>query len=72
MAKSDRRSKKSARAFLLVLLAVGVAAGLLACASTPPPAPLIPIKVQLSWTYQAQFAGLYAVGLAAIWGDSYE
>lgn len=35
--------------------------GLAACApvSTPPP-PLTPVNVQLSWTNQAEFAGLYA------------
>ena len=46
---------------LLLAAATLVAAWLATgCAATPSPPPLTPVKVQLRWTHQAQFAGFYA------------
>jgi NitT/TauT family transport system substrate-binding protein len=47
--------------FKLLLLIPSLLSGLVACAPalTPTP-PLTPITVQLAWTHQAQFAGIYA------------
>ena len=48
--------------FVRALLAVTMLIGLAACTSptAPPISALTPVTVQLSWTHQAEFAGLYA------------
>jgi NitT/TauT family transport system substrate-binding protein len=53
--------RASARTSIIVVAAICLTLGLAACgsAATSKPAPT-PITVQLVWTHQAQFAGLYA------------
>jgi NitT/TauT family transport system substrate-binding protein len=49
--------RRAAICFLLVLLPLTFASACSAAASVPE---LTPVTVQLSWTHQAEFAGLYA------------
>lgn len=45
--------------WIVVFLVLGLITGMVACAPRATPA-LMPVTVQLQWTHQAQFAGLYA------------
>ncbi len=49
--------KRVGRYLLFALIAVIIGS---ACSPTVPAADLTPVKVQLSWTHQAEFAGFYA------------
>lgn len=46
--------------YRILLFVLSLPFGLVSCAPTKSPPPLTPLTVQLSWTHQAEFAGLYA------------
>jgi NitT/TauT family transport system substrate-binding protein len=59
---TSRASPRVPSALRIALLALSVLIGMTACASPPQPSTptLTPVTVQLSWSHQAEFAGLYA------------
>jgi NitT/TauT family transport system substrate-binding protein len=55
--------KASCRVSMYVAIALCMALGLAACGAAADTSTLTPVTVELAWTHQAQFAGMYAADL---------
>jgi ABC-type nitrate/sulfonate/bicarbonate transport system substrate-binding protein len=61
--------RMAARNGLFAAVAVCLPLALLACGSSAGGSPLTPVTVQLAWSHQAQFAGMYAADQLGYYGD---
>lgn len=67
--RQGRLAARARRATVLCLLLLGAVALLAACAPVPPAPTLTPLTVQLRWSHNAQFAGLYAADQNGYYAD---